>query len=578
MICRLPCLAFATGLAIASFSHCLLADEELKRQGLSLAKHYCYPCHNGSEFFDITDNVSLVNDGYLAKSDDGTVDLDSSEVWIRLNNGTMPPQGQLTPSAEEREVLKKWFAEGAEKPQRNKRPFVSEQQTQKALLDDLMSIREVDRSFQRYFTLTHLFNNNEQVSDFEMRLYRAALAKAINSLSWEPDLVKLHAIDPEQTVFRIDLRQLGWDRNSLWRAILKAYPYGLTQAHHPDSSAKEIFGQIEKLAGTPIPAIRGDWFIVRATRPPLYHTLLEIPSTDKALEAKLGVDFINDFHRNRIRRAGFAESGVSTANRLVDRHPARLGKYYWKSYDFKKENDRGNLFQFPLGPSFPDNPYQDFAFAHDGGEQIFGLPNGLQGYMLIDERGQRIDKGPIEVVRDRNETSGSPEVVNGISCMACHAHGMRRFKDTVRTGLGVFGEAREKSLEMFVDRAEMDRLVAQDEERFMAALQQVIGPYLQIEEDGERKLTDFAEPITAIAAIYERDITLPMAALELGMENPEELKAAIRFNPELKALGLAPLETGASIQRNHWEDLRQINSPMQKAASVLERGEPYRAF
>ena len=448
----------------------------------------------------------------------------------------------------------------------------------KSLLDDLKSVREVDRQYQRYFTLTHLYNNNEQVSDFEMRLYCAALSKAINSLSWEPELVIPRAINEEQTLFRVDLRDLGWDKRALWREILKLYPYGMTQMHHPDTATKETFLQIEKLSGTPVPAIRGDWFAVRATRPPLYHTLLAIPSTDKELEDKVGVDFLNDFQRNRIRRAGFAESGVSTANRLLDRHPARLGKYYWKSYDFKKDNSRANLFQFPLGPNFSGNPFSDFAFSHDGGEQIFGLPNGLQGYMLIDSAGNRIDKGPIEVVRDRNETAGSPEVVNGISCMACHAHGMRQFKDTVRLAVGVFGEVKEKSLELFVAPEEMDKLVTQDEARFMAALQETIGSFLQVAEDRERQLRDFAEPITAIAAIYERDMTLTMAAFELGMEDADELKSAIRFNPELKTLGLGALEQGASIQRDYWEDLRHINSPMQKAARILDRGEPYRAF
>ena len=554
------------------------ADDELNRQGFALAKQYCYQCHNGSEFFDITDNVAMIEDGYLAKTDGNTIDLDESEVWQRLSNSTMPPEGQPAPTAEEKELLRKWFVAGAEKPKRTKRSFVSETAVLKSLLEDLKSIQEIDRQYQRYFTLTHLYNNNEQVSDFEMRLYRAALSKAVNSLSWEPELVIPRAINEEQTLFRVDLRDIGWDKRTLWREILKLYPYGMTQTHHPDTATKETFLQIEKLSGTPVPAIRGDWFAVRATRPPLYHTLLEIPSTDQELEKKLGVDFLNDFQRNRIRRAGFAESGVSTANRLLDRHPARIGKYYWKSYDFKKDNSRANLFQFPLGPNFSDNPFSDFAFSHDGGEQIFGLPNGLQGYMLIDNAGNRIDKGPIEVVRDRNETAGSPEVVNGISCMACHAHGMRQFKDTVRLAMGVFGEAKEKSLELFVAQEEMDKLVAQDEARFMAALQDTIGTFLQAEEDRERRLRDFAEPITAIAAIYERDMNLTMAAYELGMENADELKSAIRFNPELKTLGLGALEQGASIQRDHWEDLRQINSPMQKAARILDRGEPYRAF
>ncbi len=36
------------------------------------------------------------------------------------------------------------------------------------------------------------------------------------------------------------------------------------------------------------------------------------------------------------------------------------------------------------------------------------------------------------VVRDRDETSGTPEVVNGLSCMACHKNGMKTFSDEMR--------------------------------------------------------------------------------------------------------------------------------------------------
>ena len=45
-------------------------------------------------------------------------------------------------------------------------------------------------------------------------------------------------------------------------------------------------------------------------------------------------------------------------------------------------------FLLPLGPVFPNNPFnQNFAFVHDGGEIIYSLPNGLQAYYLINETG-----------------------------------------------------------------------------------------------------------------------------------------------------------------------------------------------
>ncbi len=86
----------------------------------------------------------------------------------------------------------------------------------------------------------------------------------------------------------------------------------------------------------------------------------------------------------------------------------------------------------PLGPRFPGNRFEDQAFVQAGGEVIFHLPNGLQGYMLARADDTRLD-GPaaIAIVRNHKETSGTPEVVNGLSCIACHKTGMKTFQDEI---------------------------------------------------------------------------------------------------------------------------------------------------
>ena len=70
------------------------------------------------------------------------------------------------------------------------------------------------------------------------------------------------------------------------------------------------------------------------------------------------------------------------------------------------------------------------AFRHDGGETIFSLPNGFQGYYLSRADGARLDKGPTQIVRDPSRRDLA--VTNGISCMGCHDQGMRKAKDEVR--------------------------------------------------------------------------------------------------------------------------------------------------
>ena len=135
---------------------------------------------------------------------------------------------------------------------------------------------------------------------------------------------------------------------------------------------------------TDIPSVHVDWFIATASTPPLYHDLLSLPLTDRDLETRLEVDVARNLVNApgvRVWRAGFNNSGVSTNNRVVERHASRYGAY-WKSYDFAGSVGKQNVLTNPL------------SFTHDGGEAIFNLPNGLQGYYLVNASGFRLDGAP----------------------------------------------------------------------------------------------------------------------------------------------------------------------------------------
>ena len=170
-----------------------------------------------------------------------------------------------------------------------------------------------------------------------------------------------------------------------------------------------------------IPSVHIDWFIAQASLPPLYHDLLSLPSTDKELETRLGVDVDSNLRNApgvRVWRAGFNNSGVSNNNRMVERHRSIHGAY-WKSYDFAGSVGTQNIFNHPLD------------FTHDGGEVIFNLPNGLQGYYLVNATGSRLDAAPINIVS--NPAASDPTVRNGLSCFGCHTEGMKTFEDQVRS-------------------------------------------------------------------------------------------------------------------------------------------------
>jgi hypothetical protein len=88
---------------------------------------------------------------------------------------------------------------------------------------------------------------------------------------------------------------------------------------------------------------------------------------------------------------------------------------------------RGWDRRFPLGPG------GEHGFDHDGGETIFSLPNGFQGYLLDNAKGELLDKGPKTIVFDQSPKDLA--VTNSISCMGCHDQGMRKAKDEVRAAV-----------------------------------------------------------------------------------------------------------------------------------------------
>jgi serine/threonine-protein kinase len=559
-------------------------------QAQAVLKNYCFRCHgeNGvkESGVDVLDREKLVARKKVVPSDPA-----KSRLLKKMQNGEMPPPDEVTdpkqrPTPDDIAVVQRWIQDGApafptaavETPRR----FISPKDMLTAIRDYLrLKVKVEDRPFQRFYTLTHLYNN-PRVKPENLPLYRAALSKLINSLSWEEAMVLPAPVDREGTIYAVDLRRLSWDRD-LWQQVLAVYPYGLTYDLDPDDRVRDLANEVASLAGTPLPYLRADWFVANASRPPLYHTLLRLPDSAADLERILDVDLGRNFETNHLVRAGFAKSNVSNNNRMVERHEARYGAY-WRSYDFKSNVRTSNLFKFPLGPVFARNEFvrKELAFQQAGGELIWSLPNGLHAYLLIDAQDKRIDKGPPDVVSDLSQSSGTTEIVTGLSCMGCHKQGMISdgWKDEVRSSRTVSDEALLKVRQLYPEKEEMDRLLKHDETRFLEALNLAVGSYLKVGADQNKDIRDFTtEPTTFIAKLHlKSDVGPEEAAFELGIRDPKVLQEAIRTNSTLReALGLGPLAEGNRIKREAWESLKEQGfSPFQQAAQELRLGRPFR--
>jgi serine/threonine-protein kinase len=558
--------------------------QQLAGQAREVLNTFCYKCHHGpgspsGEVFDVLKDKSLTSK--IEDNDPLVVPgkPNDSRLLQVVKTNSMPPKSQgKRLNDTEKAVLTAWIEAGAPPfPTDAARPFVSLQEVLTAIRDHLRKAPKENRPFLRYFTLTHLANN-PTVLERDLAVYRAALSKAVNSLSYKPRIVVPEAIDKAQTVFAIDVRDLDWDRHNLWYEIIRQYPYGLKYRSHPNTQLRLLDEEIGELTDCELAYVRGDWFAATATRPPLYHTLLRLPRNARVLEQSLDVNIADNFLKDKLTRAGFAKSGVSGQNRLLERHEAKYGAY-WKSYDFKEGNRRSKLTRFPLGPLdlFPHgrHPYPDQAFTHDGGEIIFNLPNGLQGYMLVNGKDERIDEGPIEVVSDAQKISGTPAIVNGLSCMACHKNGMIYFKDTLRAGSAVFGPALQKVERLFPETRKMTELIQEDEKRFLDALAKTIGPFLRDGPEKGKSIKEWPEPIGEIALRYRLVyLDLRAVACELDLEKPEDFAKRIG-EKKIKQLGLEPLlKEDGLISRAEWEALEGI-SLMQETAREL-RATPFR--
>jgi WD40 repeat protein len=282
-----------------------------------------------------------------------------------------------------------------------------------------------------------------------------------------------------------------------------------------------------------MPLVRVDWFVFAASKPPLYHSVLAVPASDVELESSLKVNALANIDQEQTIRAAFNRSGVSQNNRLIEWHKSPYGSY-WKSYDFGGNTDRQNLFAYPLGPAGNE------AFRHDGGEIIFTLPNGLQGYLLVDASGKRIAAGPTSIVSDPKRADKT--VTNGVSCMSCHYTGTIPKTDEIGPAVRANPKAFENSadiLALYRDPKELNTIFEADAKRFAEALQKL----------GINSLSRSGEPVSAMALRFEQELDLRLAACEFGLTAAEFDKRL--SGADTTARIFAPLRTtGGTIKRD----------------------------
>ncbi len=408
---------------------------------------------------------------------------DASRLYLMLLRRLMPydvheEQASLpAPTPDEIGAVRAWIGSLAPHPVCRDRRFVTPADHARALAAE--PVQTASRV--RYVSISHLHNGC--VGFDALKVYRQAIVKLINSLSWKPQLVTVAAVDEAATLFRINLDDLGWLPEH-WERIMRsgADPLGLMPP---------LAAEVRRPFSTAIPVARADWFAETVMRAPLYYEVLGLPGTGPEILKVLQVDHDQLQRNGGIVRGAAKPSQFSSLPSLVERLSARTGGL-WTSYHVVARDGASDPTRFAersIGEPIP----------HHASRTMFTLPNGLPAYYIVGQRGDRLDALPPDIAH-RSVTPRSG-LKAGLDCMGCH-------------GVGP-----------------VDRAIA----GFGPRLAEVISADQQSVAEAHRRLQlepgltlDGVEPMLALAMEYSRPLAAVRAASELGIEPAEFLALSDR--------------------------------------------------
>jgi mono/diheme cytochrome c family protein len=526
------------GLGLGPAARAQTDEEKAEHAAVVLRKH-CVRCHGAPET-QPREGLSVLNfDSLLSRKLVRANDPDGSELWQLVECGTMPPGNlpKLLPA--ERQDLTDWIKAGAKPP-----PATSgDAYVLRVIAKDVQALDAESRRQARYVSFHHLVGDPAAPNAEECR---DALLAALNHLTWKRDPVRVAAVGPTATVFRFDLRDLGWEERpyripkgekdsdpspvNYYDLALLEYPYAPALSGL-DGDLKPLGDYLKEADPVrPVVFVRGDWFVSQALEPPLYPDLLQLPRTFEGLEAKLGAGADG-------ARGGF-ESIVSHANRVAERRDTRRGA-----------NDHGALWRtYELGPSKNKPDLLNDADAKDRpGLALFTLPNGLHGYYVADlvaakeqdgklvRAGRLADAAPAGWVTD--PLAPDPHVArNGLSCLRCHAHGVKPFADAVGPALDGLPAARKAALApLYPGPDKLKKLLDDDQAGYDKAIATALG-HRPDHEPLTRVTEYFAKNARNAPADKDAPLIVPIDALSL----PSFPAAASPVQVEFRSLLLVP--------------------------------------
>jgi len=328
----------------------------------------CGTCHGSALQLDeasggmnyIDDIDELVDNGKI-------IPLNSKESRIieRMREGSMPPPSSQRPRVSDDQI--DVVAQFIDNPRFW--PGIDAGDTscpdQLFTFDDLYSAIARDLQDQdaddalttRYISLTNRFTAGV-CKDTALDRERNALFKMVNMLSTETTVVQPEPINSDETIYRINLEDYGWDLpvtvvnqdgsttdfTDKWEAIIANDLYAVEFVGDDADDAKLD-------SNTTVPVLFADSLLDAATIGNVYYALIDVnvqDTLDNFILNDLDIDVVANLEDEDQVRAGTTKSRISRQDRVVQRDEINVRQgVLWQSFDFEDDaND--SIFEDPF--------------------------------------------------------------------------------------------------------------------------------------------------------------------------------------------------------------------------------------
>ena len=335
-------------------------------------------------------------------------------------------------------------------------------------------------------------------------------------------------------LLRVDLQGLGWEES--YTTIIASH---YVPTYRPDLVHAKAIPLVVSglwLAATVLDPIE---------TPDAQYQLLygsKVPKTADDFLKFWGIQNDVDFAFGLIE----GQSGVSVQRvRLIENRPGAKRNYGWLTRDSAKvAADHDPLENLPNKTKF------DAQELIVGNMKWYAGRSGVvQAYFLADGTGKRIEKAQADIVVDHSGIRGV-EILNGISCVSCHAVGINppttdQFKAYIESGAQVGFLKKD-------DQRRTDAYLTSDIAKEIKACQQLYADGVKLCNGltPEENASQFYQ----IVKLYHQDVDLAQAAREL-YTTPRDLQFALAdYSRRYTLTGrLALLAQGLPITRDQFK-------------------------